>query len=200
MNYDVMFKISYGLYLISAKSGDKDNGCITNTVVQITSTPNRISVCINKQNYTCEMILKSKKFNISTLTTKTPFELFYNFGYQSGKTVDKFELRDNIKRSANGIIFEQKYSNSYLSATVYDTIDLGTHIMFLADVTDGEILSQNPSVTYDYYSNNIKPAPPSTTTKGYRCKICGYIYEGEPLPQDFICPICKHGASDFEKL
>lgn len=195
-----MYKISYGLYILSVKEGDKDNGCITNTVIQVTDTPCRISVSLSKQNYTTEMLLRTKQFNVSTLTVDTPFETFKNFGYQSGRTVEKFDC-PNPKRSQNGIIYASKYGNSYLSCVVYDTIDMGTHITFLADVIDAEVLSEVQSVTYEYYSKNIKPSFAKTEIKkGYRCKICGYIYEGEPLPDDFICPICKHGAADFEKL
>lgn len=200
MDNNAMYKISYGLYILSVKEGEKDNGCITNTVVQVTDTPKRISVCLSKQNYTTEMLLRTKMFNVSMLTTDTPFETFKQFGYQSGRDVDKFNC-PSPTRSENGIIYASKYGNSYISANVYQTVDVGGHIMFLADVVDAKVLSEKPSVTYDYYFKNIKPAPVKTEAKkGYRCKICGYIYEGEPLPEDFICPICKHGAADFEKL
>lgn len=199
MNKNALYKISYGLYIVSVREGDKDNGCISNTVLQVTDTPNRVSVCLNKLNYTTEMLLRTREFNVSTLTIDTPFDAFKTFGYQSGRNVNKFDC-PTPARSSNGIIYAQKYGNSYISCKVFDTIDLGTHIMFFADVIDAEVLSDVQSVTYEYYFKHIKPAPVKTEKKGYRCKICGYIYEGEPLPPDFICPICKHGAEDFEKL
>lgn len=199
MNKNALYKISYGLYIVSVREGDKDNGCISNTAMQVTDTPYRVSVCLNKLNYTTEMLLRTKEFNVSTLTIDTPFEAFKTFGYQSGRNINKFDC-PTPTRSANGIIYASKYGNSYLSCKVFDTVDLGTHIMFFADVVDAEVLSDVPSVTYEYYFKHIKPAPVKTEKKGYRCKICGYIYEGEPLPPDFICPICKHGAEDFEKL
>lgn len=201
MDNKAMYKISYGLFLLSATDGKKDNGCITNTVQQITTTPNRITVCVNKLNYTHEIIEKTGIFNVSTLITETPFEIFKNFGYQSGRIIDKFATCDCKERSDNGLIYASQYSNSFISAKIFTTVDVGTHTMFVADVTDGAVISDKPSVTYEYYLKNIKPAPTETKiTKGYRCKICGYIYEGEPLPPDFICPVCKHGAADFEKL
>jgi flavin reductase (DIM6/NTAB) family NADH-FMN oxidoreductase RutF len=188
------------LYILSVQEGKKDNGCITNTVVQVTDSPKRISVCLSKQNYTTEMLLRTKKFNVSMLTIDTPFDTFKHFGYQSGRNIDKFDC-PNPSRASNGIIYASKYGNSYISADVYQTVDVGAHIMFLADVVDAKVLSDKPSVTYDYYFKHIKPAPVKTEVKvGYRCKICGYIYEGEPLPEDYICPVCKHGAEDFEKL
>jgi flavin reductase (DIM6/NTAB) family NADH-FMN oxidoreductase RutF/rubredoxin len=199
MDNKVMYKISYGLYLIFAKDGDKDNACISNTVMQITTTPNRITLCLNKQNFTHDMIMNTKKFNISNLSTETPFDVFKTFGFQSGKTVDKFAQYKTTDRAVNGILFDKANSNSYISATVIDTVDVGTHTMFIADVVDGEVLSDKDSLTYEYYHKFVKPAPQKTVKKSWRCKICGYIYEGDPLPADFICPICKHGAIDFEK-
>ncbi|NLL55697.1 MAG: flavin reductase [Clostridiales bacterium] len=200
MDNRALYKISYGLYILSVKEGDKDNGCITNTVVQVTDSPKRISVCLSKQNYTTEMLLRTKEFNVTMLTVDTPFSVFKQFGYKSGRDVDKFDC-PNPSRSENGIIYASKYGNSYISAKVYQTVDVGAHIMFLADVVGAKVLSDAPSVTYEYYFQHIKPKPKETDIKkGYRCKICGYIYEGEPLPDDFICPICKHGVDAFEKL
>ena len=197
MDNKAMNKLSYGLYVLSSKD-EKDNACISNTVIQLTSSPNRISVALNKQNYTHDMIQKSGVFNVSVLDQTTPFELIQNFGFQSGRTVDKFQ---NIpfERSANGLVYIPDNTNAYLSAKVFSTVDLGTHTLFLADLLDAEVLSDKESLTYSYYFQHIKKSA-STTKKGYRCKICGYIYEGEPLPPDFICPVCKHGAVDFEKI
>ena len=200
MDKNVMHNIGYGLYVLTAKENDKQNGCIINTLIQLTSTPNRVSIAVNKQNYTHDMILRTGKFNVSLLTENTPFDVFKNFGFQSGRDCDKFADFKNYKEAANGINYITDYTNSYLSATVENTIDLGTHTLFIALVDDGEVLSKEPSLTYAYYHKNIKPRPEKTSKKGWRCKICGYIYEGETLPNDFVCPICKHGAEDFEKI
>ena len=200
MDKNVMHNIGYGLYVLTAKENDKQNGCIINTLIQLTSTPNRDSIAVNKQNYTHDMILRTGKFNVSLLTENTPFDVFKNFGFQSGRDCDKFADFKNYKEAANGINYITDYTNSYLSATVESTIDLGTHTLFIALVDDGEVLSKEPSLTYAYYHKNIKPRPEKTSKKGWRCKICGYIYEGETLPSDFVCPICKHGAEDFEKI
>lgn len=202
MNLKAMFKIGYGLYILTASENGFDNGCIINTVSQVTSSPNRITLAVNKQNKTHDMVLSTKNFNISILTTSAPFQLFQHFGFQSGKTVNKFADFSGAVRSENGIYYINENTNAYLSGSVISATDLGTHTLFLADVTNCELLSSAPSVTYDYYQANIKPKPqPAEQQKtGYRCKICGYFYEGETLPADFICPICKHGASDFEKV
>ena len=199
MNPSAMFKISYGLYVLTAKN-EKDNGCIINTAMQITSTPNRIIVMQNKGNYTHDMIQQTRQFNISMLSQDCTFDVLKQFGFQTGKNVDKFACFTDCKRSENGLFYITKGTNAFLSANVSDVIDCGTHSMFLADVVDGEILSSVPSVTYDYYQSHIKPAPEATKKSGYRCKICGYVYEGEVLPPDYICPVCKHGAADFEKI
>ncbi len=200
MNQAAMFQLSYGLFVLSAKDGDKDNGCIVNTVQQVTTTPNRISVAVNKGNYTHDMIRDTGSFNVSILSEEVPFDIFKHFGFQSGRDVDKLKDFSGYDRSSNEIIYLSQYANAFLSASVAETVDLGTHTMFIADVTDGEVLSNIPSVTYAYYHKNIKPQPQETKKIGWRCKICGYIYEGEELPADFVCPICKHGASDFERI
>lgn len=199
MDEKALYKIGYGLYILTAKE-QKDNGCIVNTVMQVTNSPNRILIAVNKMNKTCEMIAETKAFNVSMLTTKAPFSLFQRFGFQSGSKVDKFADYHEMKRAENGIYYITEATNAYLSARVVKSIDCVTHIMFLAEVTDGVILSEEDTVTYDYYQQKIKPKPQETKVKGYRCRICGYIYEGEVLPKDFICPICKHGAEDFEKI
>ena len=200
MNQAAMFQLSYGLFVLSAKNGEKDNGCIVNTVQQITTTPNRISIAVNKDNFTHDMIKDTGSFNVSILSEEVTFDIFKHFGFQSGRDVDKLKNFSDYERSSNGIFYLNKYANAFLSASVAETVDLGTHTMFTADVTDGEVLSQVPSVTYAYYHKHIKPQPQETKKTGWRCKICGYIYEGEELPVDFICPICKHGASDFERI
>ena len=205
MDTKTMYKLSYGLFVITANKDGKDNGCITNTAIQVTGQPNRISVTLNKQNLTCDMIAATGEFTISILSVKASFELFKRFGFQSGRDVDKFEGFTYAKRAANGTMIITEGTNSYISGKVIDSIDLGTHIMFIADVTDMETLNDAASVTYAYYQDNIKPKPVAvgTTEDGqtiWRCTICGYEYVGEELPDDFICPICKHPASDFEKV
>lgn len=200
MNNAAMFQLTYGLFVLTAKDGEKDNGCIINTVQQVTSTPNRISIAVNKNNYTHDMIIKTGEFNVSILSEEVPFDIFKHFGFQSGRDTDKFAEFHVYNRSENGIAYLNKYANAFLSGKVVQTVDLGSHTLFIADVTDGEVLSSVPSVTYAYYHKNIKPQPQATKAKGWRCKICGYIYEGEELPADFICPICKHGAADFERI
>lgn len=195
-----MFNLSYGLFILTAKDGEKDNGCIVNTVGQVTSQPNRISLAVNKANYTHDMILKTKEFNVSVLAENSKFETYKHWGFQSGRNTDKLESI-SFKRSANGLVYIADETNAFLSAKVVSTLDLGTHTLFIADVTDGEVLSQVPSATYSFYQNNIKPKPASTEKrKGFICTVCGYIYEGETLPDDFICPVCKHPASDFRPL
>ena len=201
MDNKAMFMIGYGLYILTAKDGEKDNGCVINTAIQVTSTPNRISVTVNKQNYTHDMIMKTGVFNVSILSEKATFDVFKHFGFQSGRDVDKFADYKDATRSENGLYYVTGDTNAYISGKVINTLDLGTHTMFIADVTDAEVLADVPTTSYDYYQKNIKPKPeaPKKVT-GYVCKICGYIYEGDPLPEDFICPICKHGAADFEKI
>ena len=199
---NAMFKISYGLYVLTAKDGNKDNGCIINTVTQITDSPKRISIAVNRANLTHDMIKKTGVFNVSVLTTDTPFQVFRHFGFNSGRDTDKFADGENKSRSKNGLLYIERYSNSYISCKVTHTIEYNTHTVFIADVTEAKELSKVPSVTYEYYFENIKPKPKHNDEKkkGYVCKICGYVYEGEELPRDFICPLCKHGAEDFEKL
>ena len=200
MDNKVLFNIGYGLYVLTANEGEKDNGCIINTVMQVTSDPLQIAIAVNKKNYTNEMIQRTKKFNVSILSESSKFEIFKHFGFQSGRDVDKFASFYDTKRSPNGVLYITQNTNSYMSAYVKQEIDLGTHTLFIAQLVAAEILSEEPTVTYTYYQNNIKPKPQKTEKKGWRCKICGYIYEGEYLPPDFICPICKHSAENFEKI
>lgn len=206
MDPTAMFKLTYGLFVLTAREGDKDNGCIINTVTQITETPNRVTIAVNRQNYTHDMIKRTGIFNVSILSTDVPFEIFKHFGFQSGKNVDKFADFKDAERSDNGLFYLPKVSNAMISAKVIDVKEFETHTLFIADVTDCRILSDAPSVTYAYYFEHIKPkpqaAPASTEKKTNRwvCRICGFIYEGDELPEDYVCPICKHPAADFEKM
>ena len=199
MDTKALFKIGYGLYVLTAKD-EKDNGCIINTVMQVTSTPLQIAIAVNKRNYTNEIIQKTRKFNLSILSEKADFSIYEHFGYKSGRDTDKFATFCDVKRSPNGLLYITKGTNAYLSAYVQNEIDLGTHSLFIGQLVASENLNDDKSATYDYYQNSVKPKPENTVKKGWRCKICGYIYEGEDLPVDYICPICKHGAVDFEKL
>ncbi len=198
-NLSALFNIGYGLYVVTSNDGKKDNGLIVNTVTQVTNTPNRIAVTINKENYSHHIIRQTGKMNINCLTQDAPFSLFEQFGFQSGRNADKFE-NEQVLRSDNGLVFLSRYINSFLSLKVENYVDLDTHGMFICAVTEARIINQDETMTYTYYQNNVKPKPQTDGKKGYVCKICGYIFEGEPLPEDFICPLCKHGASDFEKI
>ncbi len=205
MNSKAMYKLSYGLFVITSVRGDRDNGCITNTAMQVTSEPNRISVTINKGNFTHDMVKESGRFTVSVISEAASFELFKHFGFQSGRDVDKFKDYAACRRADNGTMIITEGTNAYISASVVNAVDLGTHTMFIADVTDMDVLSDASSATYTYYQSNIKPKPEDTGKRKdgqtvWRCKICGYEYVGEELPADFICPICKHPASDFEKV
>ena len=196
-----MFKLSYGLFVLTALDGDKHNGCIINTAAQLTDNPKRITIAVNKANYTHDMILKTGVFNVSVLSTSAPFALFKQFGFQSGRDVEKFDGKYEIRVSDNGLIYLNQYANAFISGKVVDALDYGTHTLFVADVTEAKVLSKESSVTYAYYFDHItpKPQPKDENKPGWICKICGYVYEGEELPADFICPLCKHGAEDFER-
>ena len=193
-----LFKIGYGLYVVTVKDGDKDNGLIVNTVTQVTNTPNRIAVCVNKQNYSHHIIKKTGVMNVNCLSVEAPFSVFEKFGFVSGRTVDKF-AGDELVRSENGIVFLQQYTNAMMSLKVTDYVDLDTHGMFICEVTEARVLSDKPTMTYDYYQSNVKPKPQTEGKKGYVCKVCGYVHEGD-LPEDFVCPLCKHGVADFEPI
>ena len=201
MDNATMFKLSYGLFILTAKDGDKDNGCVINTASQLTERPLRISVAVNKANFTHDMIVKTGEFNVSILTESVPFSDFEQFGFHSGKDTDKFAACDYDARTSNGIRYLPKHTNGVISAKVSGTFDFGTHSLFVADVTEAKVLSNERSTTYQYYFDHIKPKPPTSNApkKGFVCKICGYVYEGETLPDDYICPLCKHGAGDFER-
>ncbi|MDD7351362.1 MAG: ferritin family protein [Clostridia bacterium] len=205
MDNKAMYKLSYGLFVLTAKDGDKDNGCIINTAIQAASTPNQMSICVNKANYTHDMIAKTGIFTVSIISQKAKFDLFKRFGFQSGRNADKFEGFANCERGANGLLYITEGTNAYISVKVDKTVDLGSHTMFVGEITDMEVLDDSLSATYEYYFNNIKPKPQpvGVTENGqtvWRCTICGYEYVGEELPKDFVCPICKHPASDFEKV
>ena len=194
-----LFNIGYGLYVVTSNDGTKDNGLIVNTVTQVTNTPNRVAVTVNKMNYSCEVIAKTGKLNISTLSQDAPFKIFEHFGFQSGRNVDKFADFEHAQRSSNGLLFLDRYANSYISCDVISQLDLQTHVMFICDVAQCVNLSDVETMTYTYYQKNVKPRP-ETEKKGFVCKICGYVYEGDTLPEDYICPLCKHGAADFEPI
>ena len=202
MDNNTMFKLTYGLFVLTTKSGDKDNGCIINTAIQAASEPNQMSICSNKANYTHDLIMESGKFNVSVISEDAKFDLFKRLGFRSGRDTNKFDLSGyGYAVAENGIRYIVDGTNAYFSVDVDKTIDLGSHTMFIGEIQDMKILSEVPSVTYGYYQKNIKPAPKKKEgQKGWRCKICGYVYEGEDLPADFICPTCKHPASDFEKI
>ncbi|MBE6778953.1 MAG: flavodoxin [Ruminococcaceae bacterium] len=194
-----LFNIGYGLYVVTSNDGKKDNGLIVNTVTQVTNTPNRIAVTINKENYSHHVIRQTGRMNINCLTQDAPFSVFEKFGFASGRHVDKFADCTPL-RSDNGLVFLPRYINSFMSLKVEQYVDLDTHGMFICSVTEARVLSDRETMTYTYYHENVKPKPQTEGKKGYVCKICGYIYEGDVLPEDFICPLCKHGASDFEEI
>ena len=203
MNQKTMYNLTYGLFVLTSGFDGKDSGCIINTAGQVTAEPNRISIAVNKGNFTHDLVEKSGKFNISILSQEARFETFQHFGFQSGRNVDKFAGYTDCKRSGNGLYYVTAGANGYISAKVEQEVDLGSHTLFLAAVEDMEVLSDTPSTTYSYYQSHIKPKPEAPKTSGktvWRCTVCGYIYEGEELPSDFICPLCKHPASDFEKV
>ena len=194
-----LFKIGYGLYVVTCSDGKRDNGLIVNTVTQLTDRPNRVAVTINKENYSHHLIRQSGKMNVNCLSVDAPFSVFEAFGFRSGRTVNKFENCSPL-RSENGLVFLPKYINAMLSLQVENYVDLGTHGMFICTVTEARVISDRESMTYAYYHQNVKPKPQTEGKKGFVCKICGYIYEGDVLPDDFICPLCKHGAADFEPI
>ena len=194
-----LFNIGYGLYVITSNDGNKDNGLIVNTVSQLTSDPQRIAVCINKTNYSHHVIRQTGIMNVNCLDVSAPFQVFRNYGFQSGRTADKFAGVEEL-RSDNGLRFLPMYINSFMSLKVMDYMDLGTHGMFICDLTEARVMSDKETMTYTYYQKNVKPKPETEGKKGYVCKVCGWVYEGEPLPDDIVCPLCKHGAADFEPI
>lgn len=203
-NKKAMYALSYGLFVLTTREGEKDNGCIINTGMQVTTTPNRIVFTVNKDNYTHDLLMRSKRFTLSVISEEADFALFQRFGFQSGRNADKFAGLADVVRGENEVLRPTKGVNAWISGWVVSATDLGTHTLFLADVVDGDVVSAAPSATYAYYQSNIKPkpqaAPAQSEKKRWVCKVCGYIYEGDALPADFICPICKHPAEDFEEL
>ena len=194
-----LFNIGYGLYVVTSNDGRKDNGLIVNTVTQVTNAPNRVAVTINKENYSHHIIRQTGVMNVNCLSVEAPFKVFEDFGFRSGRNVDKFAGTTPL-RSDNGLAFLPKYINSFMSLKVEDYVDLGTHGMFICSITEARVLSDKETMTYTYYQNNVKPKPKTEGKKGFVCKVCGYVYEGDELPEDFVCPLCKHGAADFEPI
>ncbi|MBO4980209.1 MAG: flavin reductase [Clostridia bacterium] len=198
-DFSALFNIGYGLYVITSNDGNKDNGLIVNTVTQVTNTPNRIAVTINKENYSHHIIKNTGVMNINCLSVDAPFAVFESFGFRSGRNTDKFAGCSPL-RSENGLVVLPKHINSFMSLKVEQYIDLGTHGMFICEVTEAKVISKAETMTYTYYQEHVKPKPETEGKKGFVCKICGYVYEGDTLPEDFVCPLCKHGASDFEPI
>ena len=199
MDLKALSNIEYGLYVVTSNDGYKDNGLIVNTVTQVSNNPNRFAVTINKGSYSHDTIIKSKKLNVNCLTVDAPFSVFENFGFKSGRDTNKFEGSKPL-HSSNNLAVLSSYINSYLSLEVIHTVDLGTHTMFICDISEAKVLNNKESMTYSYYLNNVKPKKDLTGKKGYVCTVCGWVYEGSELPPDIICPLCKHGASDFEEI
>ena len=197
MDNTALFKLSYGLYVLSARQDGKDNACIINTAGQITDDPKRIQITVNKQNLTHDMILATGEFNVSILSQDAVFWVFQHYGFQSGRDTDKFAMIPE-SRTPNGIRYVEGCTNAVISGKVINSVDCGSHTLFIAEVTEAQVLSNDPSMTYQYYFDNVKPKPAKTEGK-WVCKICNYVYEGDELPPDYICPLCKHGAEAFEK-
>ena len=198
-NMEALFNIGYGLYVVTSNDGAKDNGLIVNTVSQLSSDPQRVAVSINKANYSHHVIKQTGVMNVNCLDVTAPFQVFQNYGFQSGRTADKFVGVEEL-RSDNGLRFLPMYINSFMSLKVEDYIDLGSHGMFICSVTEARVMSDKETMSYTYYHKNVKPKPETEGKKGYVCKICGWVYEGDPLPDDIVCPLCKHGAADFEPI
>lgn len=198
MDLTALFKIGYGLYVVTSNDGHKDNGLILNSIMQVTDSPNRIAVTINKRNYSHDVIRESGKMNVNCLTEEAPFAVFEAFGFKSGRDTDKF-ANCSPARTQSGLVVLPKYINAYFELAVEQYIDLGSHGMFICSITEASVVSDAASMTYAYYHAHVKPKP-AAKKKGYVCKICGYVYEGDPLPEDFVCPLCKHPASDFEPI
>ncbi len=199
-DFKALFKIGYGLYVVTSNDGNKDNGLIVNAVTQVTDSPNRVAVTINKANYSHHVIKQTGKMNVNCLSVEAPFSVFECFGFRSGRTVDKFEGWENLLRSDNGLVFLPKYINAMMSLEVEQYVDLDTHGMFICRVTESRVLSDRETMTYTFYQQNVKPKPQTEGKKGYVCTVCGYVYEGDTLPDDFVCPLCKHGPADFEEI
>lgn len=199
-NERALFALSYGLFVLTARAGEKDNGCIINTAMQVTDTPNRIAIAVNQRNLTHDMVHESGHFTLSILSEEADFALFQRFGFQSGRDAHKFhDFQEHTRRGENGILYVTQGTNAWISGRVVSEVNLDTHTLFVADVVDADVISATPSATYAYYHTRIKPQPQVSPAnkKRWVCRVCGYVYEGDTLPDDFICPICKHPASDF---
>lgn len=199
MNPKALFQISYGLYIAASKFDKKMNGCIVNTVMQVTDNPKQIAIAINKENLTCEIVQKSRMVSLSVLSETAPFSLFEHLGFQSGRKIDKF-VNFPFALTKQELPYLTSHTSAFIDCKVTNIIDLGSHLLFIATVNDCEVISEEKAMTYSYYHEFVKPKPSDTPVKGWRCMVCGYIYEGEELPPDFICPWCKHGVEDFEKI
>lgn len=204
LSNDAISKIGYGLYVLITREGERDNGCIINVAQQVTNTPMQLIISVNKQNLTHEMILRSGRFNLCCLTEHTPMKVFQHFGFQSGRDVNKFEGCEVEMRASNGLLYLPKYTNAYLSGQMNYAKDLGTHTLIIADITEAVHLSDDPSLTYAYYQQHIKPKPAAAPAAGGKkkwvCEVCGYVYEGDEVPDDYVCPWCKHPKSDFKPM
>jgi len=200
MDEQALLKISYGLFLLAVREGDKDNACIINTLSQAANLPNRVSISVGKKSLTHELLLRTRRFSASILTEDAPFTLFQRFGLQSGRNTDKFDGFPQAARDSAGLLHLTGYANAFVTAQVLHTIDLSSHTLFIAEPVLAETLSQAPSLTYDYYYRHIKPQPEKPKKTGWRCRVCNYVYEGDELPEDFICPWCGHGVADFERV
>lgn len=199
MNTNALFQLSYGLYVAASKFDAKMNGCIVNTVMQVTSSPLQIAVAVNKENLTCEIIQKSNMISLSVLSETAPFSLFKHFGFQSGRETDKF-VDYSFAMTGQELPYLKEHTTAFIDCKVTNTVDLGTHMLFICSVNDCDVISDEKAMTYSYYHEFVKPKPEASAAKGWRCIVCGYVYEGEELPPDFICPWCKHGIEDFEKI
>lgn len=200
MNTKALYKLTYGLYLLSVHAWEQDNACIINTAVQVASTPLRLAISVQKSNKTHAMIMESGTFTISALTQEAPFALFERFGMRSGRDENKFDGFADAERASNGVLRLNRYANAYMCCQLVHSVDLGSHTLFIAEVTDMQVLSDAPSCTYAYYQSDIKPKPQAAKKTGWVCTVCGHVYEGETLPDDYICPLCKHGKEDFQPL
>jgi len=200
MDPKALYKITYGLYLLSVRSYGQDNACIINTVMQVTDNPIRIAIAVNKGNNTHDMIMESGRFNLSALTTQTPFSLFQRFGMQSGRDVNKFIGFEDVERSHNGIYRLNAYANAYFSCKLLRTVDLGSHTLFITELEEAQTLSDDAACTYGYYQSDIKPTAQQSRKNGWVCSVCGHVYEGGQLPDDYVCPLCKHGKEAFHPI
>jgi len=200
MNQKALYQITYGLYLLSVRSYGQDNACIINTVMQVADNPVRLAISVNKGNKTHDMIMESGRFNVSSLTTETPFSLFQRFGMQSGRDVNKFIGFEDVERAPNGIYRLNRYCSAFFSCKLLRTSDLGSHTLFIVELEDAQVLSNQPPCTYSYYQSDVKPRPAKEQKKGWACKVCGHVYEGEEIPEDYVCPLCRHGREAFESI